>query len=108
MLFNALGFFKSKKQTKFVFFLSEKLDPENAYEPHIDIHYKSLLFRRGSVTIEVTNFHPPVETLVPNTCLKLNSILYKSENRETSEGSEHHADIEGIDVNPGFAHSFGC
>jgi len=44
MLFNALGFFKSKKQTKFGFFLSEKLDPENAYELHIDIHYKSLLF----------------------------------------------------------------
>jgi len=45
MFFNALGFFyKSKKLTKFGFFLSEKLGPENAYEPHIDIHYKSLLF----------------------------------------------------------------
>jgi len=33
-----------KKQRKFGFFLSGKLDPENAYEPHIDIHYKSLIF----------------------------------------------------------------
>jgi len=38
------GIFKSKKQTKFGFFLSEKLDAENTYDPHIDIHYKSLLF----------------------------------------------------------------
>ena len=81
-------FWKSKTQTKFGFFLSEKLDPENAYEPHIDIHNKSLFFWRGSVTIKVTNFHPPVKTLVPNSCLKLNSILYKSQNREANEGRQ--------------------
>jgi len=56
------AFFKSKKKKTFGFFLSEKLDPENAYGPHIGIHYKSLLFWRGSVTIEVTNFDPPVKT----------------------------------------------
>jgi len=33
-----------KKQTKFVFFQLEKLDPQNAfYEPRIDIRHKSLL-----------------------------------------------------------------
>jgi len=47
MFFNALVFFKSIKQTKFGFFLSEQLNPKNAYEPHMDIHYKSLLFWRG-------------------------------------------------------------
>jgi len=31
-------------QTKFGFFLSVKLDLENAYEPHIDTDGKSLLF----------------------------------------------------------------
>jgi len=101
-------FSNRKKQTKFDFFLSEKLDPENAYEPYIDFHYKSLLYRRGSVTIEVTNCHPPVKTLVPNSCLKLNSILYKSHNREANEGSVHCADIEETDVKPGSANCFGC
>jgi len=70
--------------------------------------YKSLLFWRGSVTIEVTNFHPPVKTSVANSCLKLNSILYKSRNSEANEDSVHCADIEGIDVKPGSANSFGC
>jgi len=91
------------------FFLSEKLDPENADEPHIDTLYKSLLFWRGSVITEVTkNFQPPVKTLVPNSCLKLNSILYKSQNREANDGSVHCADVEGIDVKSGSANSFGC
>jgi len=54
------------------------------------------------------NFHPPVKTLVPNFCLKLNSILYKSQKREAKEGSVHCADIEGIDVKLGSANSFGC
>jgi len=49
-----------------------------------------------------------VKTLVPNSCLKLNSILYRSQNREANEGSVHCADIEGIDVKPGSANSFGC
>jgi len=44
MFFKALGFYLKKKQRKFGFFLSETLDPENACEPHFDIHYKSLLF----------------------------------------------------------------
>jgi len=45
MFINALFFFfKSKKQTNFGYFQSEKPDPEIAYEPNIDIHYKSLLF----------------------------------------------------------------
>jgi len=34
-----------------------------------------------------TNFHPPVKTLDPNSCLKLNCILYKSQNKEANEGS---------------------
>ena len=101
--------FKSKKKrTKFGFILSETLDSENGYEPHTDIHYKSLLFWGGSVTVKVTNFHPPVKTLVRNSCMKLNSILYKSQNREANEGSVHCADIEGIDVQPVSANSFGC
>jgi len=49
-----------------------------------------------------------VKTLVSNSCLKLNSILYKSQNREANEGSVHCADIEGIDVKPESANSFGC
>jgi len=52
------------------------------------------------------NFHPPVKTLVQNSCLKLNSILYKSQTSEANEGSMHCADIEGIDVKPGFANYF--
>jgi len=108
MFFNALSFLNRKKQRKFGFFLSEKLNPDNAYEPHIDIYYKSLLFWRWYVTIDVTNFHPPVKILVPNSCLKLNSILYYSQNREANEGNVHCVDIEGIDVNPGSANSFGC
>ena len=44
-VFQCTGLFLNRKiQTKFGFFLSVKFDPENAYEPHIDIHYKSLLF----------------------------------------------------------------
>jgi len=31
-------FLNRKKETKFHFILSENLDPENAYEQHIDIH----------------------------------------------------------------------
>ena len=108
-VFQRTGLFSNrKKQIKFGIFLSKKLDPENAYELHIDIRCKSLLFWRGSVTIEVTNFHPPVKTLVPNSCLKLYSILYKSQNREANEGNVHCADIEGIDVKPGSANPFGC
>jgi len=38
------AFLIEKKTVKIWIFLSEKLDPENAYEPHIDIHCKSLLF----------------------------------------------------------------
>ena len=49
-----------------------------------------------------------VKTLVSISCLKLNSILYKSQNREANEGSVHCADIEGIDVKPGSANCFGC
>jgi len=45
---------------------------------------------------------------VSNSCLKLYPILYKSQNREANEGSVHCADIEGIDVKPGSANSFGC
>jgi len=37
-----------------------------------------------------------VKTLVPNSCLKPNSILYKSQNREANEGSVYRAYIEGI------------
>jgi len=37
-------FLNQEKIYKIWLLLSEKLDPENAYEPHIDIHYKSLLF----------------------------------------------------------------
>jgi len=48
-----------------------------------------------------------VKTLVPNYCLKLNSILYKSQNKEANESSEHRADIEGIDAKPMSANSFG-
>ena len=70
--------------------------------------YKFLLFWRGSVTIKVTNFHPPVKTLVSNSCLKLISILHKRQNTEANEGSVHCADIEGIDVKPGSANSFVC
>jgi len=44
MFLNAMGFFKIENTDKIWLFLSEKLEPENAYEPHIDIHYKSLLF----------------------------------------------------------------
>jgi len=101
-------FLNQEKIYKIWLVLSEKLDPENAYEPHIDIYYKSLLFWQGSVPIKVTNFQPPVKTLVRNSCLKLNSILYKSQNREANEGSVHCADIEGIDVKLGSANSFGC
>jgi len=46
--------------------------------------------------------------LVPNSCLKLISILYKSQNRDANEGGEHCADTERIDVKPGSANSFGC
>jgi len=49
-----------------------------------------------------------VKTLVANSCLKLNPILYKSQNREANEGSVHYADIEGICVKRGSANSFGC
>jgi len=45
--FQSTGLFlkSKKKQTKFGFFQSERLDPENVlYEPHTDIHYKSLLY----------------------------------------------------------------
>jgi len=43
MFFNALDFF-NRKNRLYLDFLSEKLDLENTYEPHIDIYYKSLLF----------------------------------------------------------------
>jgi len=86
---------------KICFFLSEKLDLENAYEPHIDIDYKSLLFWRGSVTIKVMNFRPPMKTLVPNSCQKLYSFFIKSQNREANKSSVHCANIDGIDVKPG-------
>ena len=49
-----------------------------------------------------------MKTFVPNSCLKLNSILYKSQNREANEGIVHCADIEGTDVKPGSTNSFGC
>jgi len=44
MFLNALSFFQIEKNRKFGFFLSEKLDPKNPYEPHVDTNYKSLLF----------------------------------------------------------------
>jgi len=47
------------------------------------------------------NFHPPVKR-------KLNSILCKSQNKEVNQGSVQCADIEGIDVKPWSANSFGC
>jgi len=50
----------------------------------------------------------PLKTLIPNSWLKLNSILYKSQNREANKGSVHCADIEGIDVKPRSANSFVC
>jgi len=40
--------------------------------------------------------------------LEPDSILYKRQNREANEGSVHCTDIEGIDVKPGSANSFGC
>ena len=52
--------------------------------------------------------HLPVKTLVPNSCLKLNLILYKSQNKKANECSVHCIDFEGIDVKPGSANSFGC
>ena len=46
-VFQRTEIFSNRRKTdKIWLFLSEKLDPENAYEPHIDIHYnycKSLL-----------------------------------------------------------------
>jgi len=45
MFFNAMGFFNRKKNRQnLAFFCAEKLHSENAYEPHTDIHYQSLLF----------------------------------------------------------------
>jgi len=52
-------FLKRKNRQILAFFLSVKLNSENVCEPHIDIHYKSLLFWRGSVTIKVwTSIRP--------------------------------------------------
>jgi len=108
-VFNALGFFKSKKRDKISLYSVGKSWPRKCIWAAYwhSLGYKSLLFWRGSV-ITVTNFHPPVKTFAPNSCLELNSILYKSQKREANEGSVHCADIEGIDVKQGSANSFGC
>jgi len=103
-VFQSTGLFlhRNKNRENLAFFCPKSW-PRNAYEPHIDFHFKPLLFWRGSVTIKVTNFHSPVKTLVSNSCLKPYSILYKSQKREDNEGSVHCADIEGIAVKLGSA-----
>jgi len=107
MFFKALSFFKSKTEKIWLFSVGKAWSRKciwTAYWHSLQIF--ALLTR--SVTIEVTNFNPPVKTLVPNSCLKLNSISYISQNKDANEGSVHCADIEGINVKPGSANSFGC
>ena len=49
------------------------------------VHGQRKVGNPWSIIMKGTNFHPPVKTLFPNSCLKLHSILYKSQNREVNE-----------------------